>query len=230
MTDENKKGPSDTGRYIARELATFKSDVQSDIKGMNDRVKENTETVLKTHAASRRQIVHLTRMVSTLWKKVLGPTPPPPPPPPGDDTSFLDAAKDASANGGTKAIPEVLSEHDLDIAGIHGRLLTLESQNQELLKLQKEQMGKKDPNAEDDRGILTRLVDAIVWSVKEREGQKYTLMLIAGFTSLVTAMGTVYALMTGRLPVVTQPAAPPIYQYAPPPFPPPTQPSARSGE
>jgi hypothetical protein len=108
---------------------------------------------------------------------------------------------------------EQISEHDLTLQGIEGRLIAVsaatnkvdqrvggvEVQVGTLLELQKEQMGKRDPD--DGRRLLRRMVDGIAWMIRERDGQRFALSLIAAFTGFVTAIGTTYALVTGRLPL-----------------------------
>lgn len=230
---------SDTGKYIAAEvravleefkkdthqdLSQFKQEVRDDMRGLNKHVKESTEVYVRAQEANGRQMTHLTRVVSSLWRDTHGSEPPPPPPHDDAAMSFVEAANPSSDIAGSHSTtkdlvagelagrldPQVqkISEHDASIAGVQGQLITVSAtanqalkNSEELLALQKEQMGKKEPG--DERGVFTRLVDGLVWVVKEREGQKFALMLLAGITSLVTALGTTYALMTGRLPMPT---------------------------
>lgn len=198
----------------------LKKEFREEMRGARGMMKEHADQNFRSHESTRRQVVHMTRMTATLWKDVRGSDPPPLPPAPGDDTSFSEAAKEIwpQPPGARPARPlddltedvatvvDKTSSHDNDIAGVQGRLLTVEAQTGEVLKLVKEQMGKKD--GPETRSLLTRLVDGLLWSFREREGQRYTLTLIAGITGLITALGTTYAIATGRLPMPTSP--PPV--------------------
>lgn len=209
--------PTDTQKFLARELRVALSEVQADIRtelrqemnGLKTVLSAPMERVATSSEATRRQVVHLTKMVAVIWNEVKGDEPPPTPPGPNDDTSFMEAATvkplpDAKPVKPIADLAEQVSEHDNDIAGVTGRLIVVETQTSELLRLQKEQMGKKDPD--DQRTILTRAFDGLTWIIREREGQKFALQIIAGLTGLLTAAGTFYALLTGRLPM---PNAPP---------------------
>lgn len=212
----------------------LRSDLDKQVSGVNTLVKQQADRTILAQEGTRRQVVHLTQMTYSLWRNVRGSDPPPPPPAAGEvaDISFSEAAKDPLRQTGSKVkvikplddITEELAEntakleksvalvstHDGDIAAVQGRLLVVEAQNKEviqqnheLLKLQKEQMGKKDPK--DARSLSTRLADGVAWAFREREGQKFMMIVIGGATSLITALGTTYALMSGRLPMPTQP-------------------------
>ena len=238
MSDDQNKKPvtTETGRFRALSddvshelkgvLAGFADDLKRDMseerKGLQQLWREHADRNMSAHAGTRRQVVHLTKMTSTLWRDVRGDEPPPPPAHDPDDTdiAFAEAARQPykaapSSRTATAAVhtgaeerlhKQKLSDHDLELAAKEGRILALESQVTELLKLQKEQMGKKDPD--DERGVLTRLADGIAWTIREREGQKFLATLIAGATGLITALGTTYALMTGRLPMPASGPAP----------------------
>jgi hypothetical protein len=211
----------------------LKSDLDKQVSGVNTLVKQQADRTIVAQEGTRRQVVHLTKMTYSLWRNVRGSDPPPPPPAANEaeDISFAEAAKDplrqTGSNRAIKPLDDLTEEleknaalvstHDGDIAAVQGRLLVVETQNKmvirqneevigqnaELLKLQKEQMGKKDPK--DVRGALTRLVDGVIWAFKEREGQKFTMIVLGGATSLITAIGTTYALISGRLPMPTHP-------------------------
>ena len=208
-------------------LVNFKREVSEDINGLKSNIKEGTDRTLAAHEGTRRHVVRLTKMVGEVWKEVYGSKPPPPPP--GKDAELSFALSDEDDTRTTKTgeeepekprMFEQVSEHDSTLEGLHaqiivtdGRTAKVEETVGELLKLQKEQMGKKNPD--DERGVLRRLVDGMLWGIKEREGQKFLLTMVASITGLITALGTTYALMTGRLPMPNSvPNPPALHQPA----------------
>ena len=236
-----------SGDELRKILSTFraelKADHNKDVQGLHAIVKQEADRTIAAQESTRRQVVHLTQMTYSLWRKVRGSEPPPPPPSANDDISFTDAARAAAKEkqlrqtGSQKPVMPLddladeiektagkVSSHDNDIAGVTGRLLAVESQTAEVLRLQKEQMGKKDTSKKDERGPFTRLVDGLVWAVRDREGQKTVGAVVAGITGIITALGTWYALLTGRLPLPNTPAQPAHALTAPAPAPPPPPP------
>ena len=201
--------PTDTGRFVANEvrqmLDQLAKDVSEDVKGINQHVTDTTNTVLRSHQAMRHQLVHVTKMTATMWRRVMGSEPPPAPPPRSEDVSFTEAHQEGVAEAEKERQPslvdevEKIGEQQGEIDELRGQLLAVKSQTAELLSLQKEQMGKKDPN--DQRRTLAKLVDGFLWVLKEREGQKTAGAIVAGITGIITAAGTWYALVTGRLPM-----------------------------
>ena len=237
---------SDVGDELKKLLSGFreelKADHNKDIQGLHKIVKQEADRTIAAQESTRRQVVHLTQMTYSLWRNVRGSEPPPPPPSAHEDISFTEAAKETAEEklrqtGSQKPILPLddladeiektagkVSSHDNDIAGVTGRLLAVESQTAEVLRLQKEQMGKKDKNRKDERGLFTRLVDGLVWAVRDREGQKTVGAVVAGITGIITALGTWYALLTGRLPLPSTPTQPAHALTAPAPAPPPPPP------
>lgn len=195
--------------------AELKADLDKDLISVKTTVTQQADRTIASQENTRQQVVHLTKMTYSLWRNVRG-SDPPPPPPTAEEVSFQEAAKDPLRQTGSQKTIKPLddlteevektgkkvSTHDGDIAGIHGQLLVMKNSQAELLALQKEQMGKKDKGA-DRRSVFARIADSMIWVVKEREGQKFAATMIAGLTGLITALGTSYALMTGRLPIPT---------------------------
>lgn len=196
-------------------LNDFRKDFRDERKQIGETVTAQAERTIAAQEDMRKQVVHLTKMTYSLWRNVRGDDPPPPPPTP--EESFEQAAKDPlKQTGSQKAIKplgdltedveetaETIASHASDIAIIHTQISDVKKRQDELLSLQKEQMGKKDE--QDPRSVGARILDGLVWVVKEREGQKFAATMIAGLTGLVTALGTTYAIVTGRLPLPTSP-------------------------
>lgn len=224
------KKSTDTGRFraLTDELATevkdllasemkvllvdfaqeVKTNLKEDVSGLRRLMTEHADTNLRAHEGTRRQVVHLTRLNAELWRTVKSEDPPAPPP--NDDISFVEAARqkmpsvpDASGKlprtpKPLSALTEAVEASDEQIDNVKGRLLRVESMTQELLSLQKEQMGKKPLG--DGRSVLTRLVDGLLWAVRERDGQRYTATMIAGLTGLLWILAYTYATVTGHPP------------------------------
>jgi hypothetical protein len=98
-----------------------------------------------------------------------------------------------------------VSSHDLDIAGLRSDMIVVEKR---LSTIQKA-MGIK---SDDERSTIGEFFK---WIMKSREGQKFVLAGFAALTSLITALGTVYALATGRLPMPDSPRGQVIHEQAP---------------
>lgn len=189
--------------------------------------KEMADSSLREHEKTRRHVAHVTKMTTQLWSEVFGRDKPPPGGPGDDGLNFALTEPDTDP-GHTKGSRPILpttapsgkiSEHDATLAGLQGQVIavdgkveTLVEQVSALTKLQKEQMGLHEG---DERSIVRRIVDGTVWLFTNRAGRKFALTLIAALTSLVTALGTTYALATGRLPLPSA-NTPSIVQPAPP--------------
>jgi hypothetical protein len=96
-------------------------------------------------------------------------------------------------------------DYDLDIAGLRSDMIVVEKR---LSTIQKA-MGIK---SDDERSTIGEFFK---WIMKSREGQKFVLAGFAALTSLITALGTVYALATGRLPMPDSPRGQVIHEQAP---------------
>ena len=108
-------------------------------------------------------------------------------------------------------VREQLDSHEGTLAALHGQALRMDGRQerleedvqkalhiaQETLNLQKEQMGKKDPEAP-HRTYRHRIADAFLWAWREREGQKFVFQLIAALTGLLWAFNYFYAMITGH--------------------------------
>ena len=227
---------ADFGRELKSELV---AEIKGDMAGLRSMMREHTDRNMNAHEGTRRQVVHLTRMTTTLWRDVRGSEPPPPPP--AEDISFAEAARKPikASSGSMRALDELneaveevvtrVSTNDNDIAGIHGQLLAInagmetaarkrdeearqrkhyEAKVDQLLDLQKEQMGKKDD--QDKRGVLRRIADMMIYTFREREGQKNFAIMVSGLTGLIGIITYLYALITGHPPpVLAPPTLPP---------------------
>jgi hypothetical protein len=185
--------------------------------------KEMADSSLREHEKTRRHVAYVTTMTKALWSEVFGKEPPGGP---GDEGLSFALTEPDTHPGYTKGSRPILpttapsgkiSEHDATLAGLQGQVIavdgkmeTLVEQVAALTKLQKEQMGLHEG---DERSIVRKIADGTVWLFTNRAGRKFALTLIAALTSLITALGTTYALATGRLPLpsattpaLTQPA------------------------
>ena len=202
-------------------IEEVKTEFRAESRGTREIFRRSEETNLAAHAASRRHMARLTSMTTELWRFNFGDKPPPPPPPGSShDEAALSAVIDATAPTDEKAkdsrpaVRERMAsqESDLDtlagnivrVAGdVDGMKLTVN----ELLRLQKEQMGKKDLSVPKRDGVR-RIVDALLWAATEREGQKYVGIVASGVVSFITIVVTLVSLITGRPPpIITPPAA-----------------------
>lgn len=232
---------ADFGADLKKELV---AEIKTDMAGLRTMMSEHADQNMSAHKGTRRQVVHLTRMTTTLWHDVRGSEPPPPPPHADEaDMSFAEAArkpiKPAPGSKPTRALDELaetvegvvtrVSTNDDDIAGIHGQLLAINAgidvaakereeaarerkeygaKVEEVLALQKEQMGKKDKK--DERSVLQKLTDTLLYTFREREGMKNFAIMISGLTGLIGIITYLYAIVTGHPPpVLAPPTLPP---------------------
>lgn len=230
MSDPPKPKPTETGKFITAELGamldSFAQGFHADIRRLGHTMKDHHGVSMHAHEQTRRNIVYLTRGYAELYREVKGEDPPPPPP--EDDGTFMEALKPPRprlpSHPESKPLVDLtkaVSENDSDIDEVKGRLLKVESQTSEtrdqvgeLLKLQKEQMGRPD-KVEDRRTSFSKLVDGFLWALRDREGQKTVGAVGAFIFSTVTAIGTWYAIFTGRLPLPNT-ALPPAPTYQAP--------------
>jgi hypothetical protein len=221
---------------------------------LGEKFKELGDRSLQEHEATRGMVTELTAkvehtqaVVGHLWKKVEGSDPPPPPNGKGNSLSLPPlATREIGVSKPTKkAIRDQITDHDMDLQGMHGQLIAANSQITEIkdgLNIFRTQVVTKDdfsyalkaldvqtramgisPTKQgkvDGRSVGQRFTDFIAWMVREREGQKFVLSAFAALTGLITAIGTTYAIVTGRLPLPNQTA--PIH-YVPETFSPPTR-------
>jgi hypothetical protein len=144
----------------------------------------------------------------------------------GDRSPDLLAGKMTPPRPKKPSLTDEVTDHDLRMHAMHGRLIGLDG-NVETIKedmnILKTQVASKEELAHalkaleiqtramgispkkqgkiDERPTLRRMLDFFMWMAQEREGQKFTLSAFAALTGLVTAMGTTYAIVTGRLPL-----------------------------
>ena len=202
-------------------LENLRTDLKSSVSSLEHRIKENADTSLASHEATRKQVSALGRMVTHLWKQVKGSDPPPPA---DDDGNII------SLPGG-KPMDEQLTDHDLTIAAMQGQVISVDAKVNtvkeematkvhvdavrddlllvvEQVRIQNERqlkaMGLRPEEPTAGRSALLRFVDLLGWMVQEPEGRRFGMTMLGALTSFVTAAGTTYALVTGRLPLPTQ--------------------------
>lgn len=206
--------------YLDNLRTDLKETVETRVGALEKRISENADTSLASHEATRKQVSALGRMVTHLWKQVKGSDPPPPA---DDDGNPL-------PNPAGKPLDEQLTDHDLTIAALQGQVINVDSK----VNVVKEEMATKAhvdaiksdltnaigqvaeqndrqlkalgvrPPADPERNAIGKLVDLLVWAFKEPEGRKQAILTLGAITSLITAVGTTYALITGRLPLPNQ--------------------------
>lgn len=191
-------------------LETFTKNVESKIDGISSRIDKNAASSLESHEATRKQVDLLSRQVVHLWKRVEGSDPPPP----TDGTTIPP---------GGKPLDDQLSDHDMALASMHGKLITVEARSEtaakelaevkalsttladqvaEVKKLNEAQTQAMGIRPTDDtRSFASRIGDLFIWVVKEKEGQKFAFTFIGALTSLVTAVSVAYAVIAGRMPL-----------------------------
>lgn len=225
-------------------LKNFADDIKTELK--RD-IRANADISIKNHEETRKEIhgirgeVHgLTNTVNILWRKVNGPNIPPP------KTSGEYRRVDQSLVK-EKPLAQSVSDHNLDLQSLRAQMIGLDKKVdglgdkvQETTKAVDEAKGvarqvlvmNERQNASLGIDVSIRRIGEFVLWLKTKEGQRYAATLFAATTSLITALGTTYAIMTKRLPLPSDAAAPPTVQtvYIPVPVAPSLQaPSAPSG-
>ena len=199
-------------------LDAFREEQRREAASLRSYIRSTTDETLASHELSRRHIVHLAGLTGEVWREVFGAGRPPPSPPPGSDqeiraalTPLDTASRPPSSDAMSTGKRGKVSEHDVSIDAIMGHVLalqdsvaTLQPMVEETHHLQREQMGKRDPA--DHRKRSRRLKDGILWMIRERDGQRFALALIAALVPLVSALGASYAVARGRV-VLPAPAA-----------------------
>jgi len=181
-----------------------------------------TEAQQLTHT----QIKRLEGKVNTLWHRVEGSLPPDMMPsgsslipiivPPSEPRLPIPRPDPVKPKGG---LTKQVTDHSMELAAVNANLNVLTDQVGALTKLTKVQttaMGISPTKAgeTDERSAGQKFGDFLTWLMREREGQKFALAALAAITGLVTAIGTSYAIITGRLPMPTSPA--PTHIQSPP--------------
>lgn len=181
-------------------LQGFAEDLKSHV---DEQVKtsklEISNLVLSTQQEASKELAYQRSLVTSLWRSVKGSDPPPPndgsSPPPADSGNGIPL--DDIANGAfAKA-----SAHDLDIHALRGQLIA--SERNVVAMVQSEIQKVLAVNGEQSKalGIGAKGGEFLGWIAGTRAGQRWVLSAFAAATSLVTAVGTLYALVTGRLPL-----------------------------
>lgn len=232
---------------IAALLKNFATDIKEDLKkeiqANADISIRNHEETRKRLDAFGKDLHSVDNKVDVLWKKVHGPNVPPPKSS-GEYRLHIERER-ASA---PKPLAQSVSDHDLSIQSLQAEMKTLTEQvktsetaaneAREAAKLAKEEAEGAKKGMAEVKGIaeevlamnreqsqnlgigvsLARIGEFFVW-LKTKQGQRYAATMFAAATSLITAMGTTYALVTKRLPAPTDPvpAVHTVYVTTPPP-------------
>ena len=224
-------------------MDSLRQEVANESRGLRQLMERKTDETLAANMATRRHVARLTTMTTELWRFNFGDKPSPPPPSGSDDQLAFalsetapeaaaaarrsgkhSPAKDASTpkdpNASQGSVRARMDSTQGEIAELSGIVARVDSELQdvkrvgnETLALQKEQMGKKDPE-KPKRSVLRTLVDTFVYAVTEREGQKFTLMLLSGIASVLGLSVYLFSLIAGHPPPGLNP---PAGTYAPAP-------------
>lgn len=206
---------------IASLLKNFADDIKSELK---KDIQANADISIKNHEETRKEIhgirgeVHgLTNTVNILWRKVNGPNIPPP------KTSGEYRQVDQSIVE-EKPLAQSVSDHNLDLQSLRAQMIGLDKKVDEIGGKVQENTKSVDEAKDVAKQVLAmnekqnaslgidvsirRIGEFLLW-LKTKEGQRYAATLFAAVTSLVTALGTTYAIMTKRLPLPSD-AAPTV--------------------
>lgn len=210
---------------IASLLKNFADDIKGDLR---KQIQVNADISLKNHEETRREILGIRTNVESLqgsvsglhgtvgvlWRKVNGPNVPLP------KTSGEYRQIDASV-AKEKPLAQTVSDHNLDLQALNAQVRVLDTKVDEAKKAaddakdaakhgsniaEKVLAMNEQQNVSLGIGISVRRIgEFFVWA-KTKEGQRYIATILGAATSLVTAMGTTYAILTHRLP---SPVSPP---------------------
>lgn len=194
-----------------RITSDLRDELRTDLRGFHRQIQENGTTFLNALQATNRNVNKIAVMVKKTWTDMYG-SDYPPPDPPDDSTldstlSFPSRDKHRKDESGSDRIPiEQKVSGDFTMAGLQGQLISVDGRlgqltadvvkNNEgvgsvreevktIAKLQREQLGKPDPD--DTRSMIRRAFDGVAWLFKEREGQRFLLILVAAIGSLIGA-------------------------------------------
>jgi hypothetical protein len=171
-----------------RRIETMHADVLKSVENLRSEMRSENKSIkeasVEAHEKTRRHVLALTHMFRVLWTTVKG-SEPPPPPPPGAELVF--SMNEPIPKTAVIPIDDKISSHDLSLAAVEGQLIAVSSaQNEtkeqvtELLKLQKEQMGKHEEGV----AIVKRIADTLGWLMWTSDGRK-SLMIFLMFVAVV---------------------------------------------
>lgn len=184
-------------------LQNFANDIKGELK---KDIRANADISIKNHEETRRELgglrteLHEVKStVNILWKKVMSPNVPPPKS--SGEYRQVDAklAKE-------KPLVQSVSDHNLDLSSLKSQVITLNDKFDSLSGIAHEVLAmNREQSASLGIGVSIRKVGEFLAWAKTKEGQRYVATIFAAATSLVTALGTTYALMTKRLPTPMDP-------------------------
>lgn len=197
---------------------------------VDKRLQQSADSSMKAHEDTRKEVSRLGGMVSHLWEKVEGSDYPIKKADSWSETPGEEIAAEMEKKQPPRpkkpSLTDEITDQDLRMHAMHGQLIGLDGkmemirEDMNILKTQvasKEELASalkaldvqtramgispKQQGKVDERSGGRRLIDFFIWMAQEREGQKFTLAGFAALTGLVTALGTTYAILTGRLPL-----------------------------
>jgi hypothetical protein len=164
----------------------LKAHVDEQVKGSKQ---DLTNLILSKHEETRSHLARHEELVGHLWQRVNGSNPPPPGEPPSAPSS--PPLDDMATGAFAKA-----SSHDLDIFAMRREVQELKTALSSVLEINKEQSKALGVGVD-----VKRSAEFLDWIMTTKAGQRWVLTVFAALTSLITAVGTTYALITGRLPL-----------------------------
>lgn len=210
----------------------IKDDLKKEIQANADISIRNHEETRKRLDSFGRDLHSVDKKVDVLWRKVHGPNVPPPKTS-GEYRLHLDKqAKEGSKP--LADLAESVSDHDLRIEGLQADMKVLTEQvktSEAAARQAKDAADKAKDEAASAKGavgevkeiaeevlamnrmqnqnlgigVSLRGIGEFFQWLKTKQGQRYVATMFAAATSLVTALGTTYALLTKRLPAPTDP-------------------------
>lgn len=236
---------------IASLLKNFAQDIKDDLK---KEIQANADISIRNHEETRKRLdsfgrdLHsVDKKVDVLWRKVHGPNVPPP-----KTSGEYRLHLDKQAKGDEKPLADLaesVSDHDLRIESLQAdmKVLTEQVKTSEAAARQAKDAADKAKGAVGEVkeiaeevlamnrmqnqnlgiGVSLRGIGEFFQWLKTKQGQRYVATMFAAATSLVTALGTTYALLTKRLPAPTDPVPTAAHTvYVPVPVPAPSHGSA----
>ncbi len=202
-------------------LKNFADDIKTNLK---KDIAANADISVRNHEETRRGLITLRNelhevkgTVHILWRKVNGPNAPPP-------QSSGEYRLVSERLEKEKPLTQSVSDHNLDLESLKAQVMVLDKKSDELASRVEQTGGEvreargialqvlemnKEQSASLGIGVsIQKIGDFLAW-LKTKQGQRYAATLFAAATSLITALGTSYALFTNRLPAPTDPVARP---------------------
>ena len=186
-------------------LAKMHSDTMNAIAGAEEKHRTELQKIADdfnvAHQATTKTLAVHTGHIQRLWRRINGSDPPPAPPsavlsPTANAKSPEPEDKDPALGVVVDGHEAQLSEHDLEIAGLHGQFLALDSKIGAVVKTVEKLLG--DTAKQSTAMGLTN--DKKPESIRAEHRLRNWTSLIAAITGLISVLAGTYAAATGRFP------------------------------